>query len=384
MKIIVIGAGILGLTAAYSLSERGHEVVVLEKEAPFAGASHRSFAWLNANNKFPRSYYQINRSGLDEHKRLQLEFPSDRTWFHPSGNVLVDFTETRTATYEKRISDAKEMGYPVEMIDLSTLRALEPSIQWPEKIESALFYPEEAWLDNDVLGEEIVRVLGERGVEIRIAQVASIESDDRGAQVNLTDGTGISADFSVLATGAWSRELAQASGLFVPVADLAEQSTRTHSLLGLTEPVTVPLQRIVISDRLNVRPRHDGRMWVQVARLEERVSEGEEQRMLDEVASEMEAELERFFGQKVPMEKVYYSGRSFPEDGHSIVGFLDEPRKVYTIVTHSGMTLGPLFGRLAAEELEGQESELLADFRPSRFAGGEVEPAEFDYFIGRQ
>ena len=98
----------------------------------------------------------------------------------------------------------------------------------------------------------------------------------------------------------------------------------------------------------------------------------------------MEVELERFFGQKVPMEKVYYSGRSFPEDGHSIVGFLDEPRKVYTIVTHSGMTLGPLFGRLAAEELEGQESELLADFRPSRFAGREVEPAEFDYFIGRQ
>ncbi|MEV0982939.1 FAD-dependent oxidoreductase [Brevibacterium sp. NPDC049920] len=180
-------------------------------------------------------------------------------------------------------------------------------------------------------------MLGERGVEIRIAQVAGIESDDRGAQVNLTDGTGISADFSVLATGAWSRELAKESGFFVPVADLAEQSTRTHSLLGLTEPVSVPLQRIVISDRLNVRPRHDGKMWVQVARLEERVTEGQNQRMLDEVASEMEVELERFFGQKVPMEKVYYSGRSFPEDGHSIVGFLDEPRKVYTIVTHSGI-----------------------------------------------
>jgi glycine/D-amino acid oxidase-like deaminating enzyme len=48
------------------------------------------------------------------------------------------------------------------------------------------------------------------------------------------------------------------------------------------------------------------------------------------------------------------------------------------------MTLGPLFGRLTAEELEGQESPLLSDFRPSRFSEGEVESADLDYFIGRQ
>ena len=46
--------------------------------------------------------------------------------------------------------------------------------------------------------------------------------------------------------------------------------------------------------------------------------------MLAEVSAVMEEELERLFGQKVPMEKIIYSGRSFPEDGHSIVGFLDD------------------------------------------------------------
>ncbi|MCT1689561.1 FAD-binding oxidoreductase [Brevibacterium sp. p3-SID960] len=384
MKIIVIGAGILGLTAAYSMKKRGHEVTIVEKDRPFAGASHRSFAWLNANNKFPQSYYRINRAGLDEHKRFQTEFPSERTWLHPSGNILVDFTDTRDATYAKRLSDANDMGYPVEKIDLGRLRELEPSAQWPEEIDSALFYPEEAWLDNDVLGEELLRVLTEHGVEVRTATVTYVDSDPNEARVNLSDGSELSADAAVLAVGAWSRELAQKSGFFVPVADLAEQSTRTHSLLGITEPTSIPLQRIVISNRLNVRPRHDGRMWVQVARLEERVTEGDSQQMLEEVGSEMEAELERFFGQKIAVEKVYYSGRSFPEDGHSIIGFLDDAKKLYAIVTHSGMTLGPLFGRLAAEELEGQESELLADFRPSRFADGEVESADFDYFIGRQ
>lgn len=384
MKTIVIGAGILGLSAAYFLTERGHEVILFEKETPFAGASHRSFAWLNANNKFPESYYRINREGLEEHKRFQQAFPSERTWFHPSGNLLVDFGNTRPETYAKRTVDANNMGYPVKTVDLNRLREIEPAIQWPEELDCALFYPEEAWLDNDILGEEILRVLEDRGVELRIAEAVSIETDSSTARLNLADGTKISADSIVLAAGAWTRELAAASGFFVPVADLTVPTTRTHSLLGLTEPVDIPLQRVLISDRVNVRPRHDGRMWVQVARVEERVAEGNNPQMLAEVAKVMEEELERLFGRPAPIEKVIYSGRSFPEDGHSIVGFLDEPKKLYTIVTHSGMTLGPLLGRLAVEELEGQDSDLLADFRPSRFAGGRVEEAGFDYFIGRQ
>ena len=384
MKTIVIGAGILGLTAAHSLSLRGHEVVLLEKDEPFSGASHRSFAWLNANNKFPASYYRINREGIEEHKRLQADLQSDRTWFHPSGNLLVDFGEARPETYAQRVADADSMGYPVETVDLARLRQIEPAVQWPDDLDSALLYPEEAWLDNDVLGSELVRVLADRGVEPQIAEVVRIDSDDSGARAVLSDGTEVAADSVVLATGAWSRELAAASGMFVPVADLAEQSPRTHSLLGLTEPVDVPLEGIIISDRVNVRPRHDGRMWVQVARIEQRVDEGEDPQMLAEVSVVMEEELERLFGQRVPMEKVIYSGRSFPEDGRSIVGFLDDAQKVYAVVTHSGMTLGPLFGRLTAEELEGAESELLSDFRPSRFADREVESADFDYFIGRQ
>ncbi|MFZ2273873.1 FAD-dependent oxidoreductase, partial [Corynebacterium variabile] len=41
-NICVIGAGVLGLTAARELAARGHEVTLLDAEAPFARASHRS------------------------------------------------------------------------------------------------------------------------------------------------------------------------------------------------------------------------------------------------------------------------------------------------------------------------------------------------------
>ncbi|GHI40571.1 hypothetical protein Sviol_49790 [Streptomyces violascens] len=41
----------------------------------------------------------------------------------------------------------------------------------------------------------------------------------------------------------------------------------------------------------------------------------------------------------------------------------------YEAVAHSGITLGPVIGRLlAAEILSGKGGEMLADFRPERFS----------------
>ena len=70
----------------------------------------------------------------------------------------------------------------------------------------------------------------------------------------------------------------------------------------------------------------------------------------------------------VRVESAIVGKRALPADGHTIAGFLDERQAVYAVVTHSGITLGPLLGRLVAEELlEGHSSGLLADFRPDRF-----------------
>ena len=44
MRVIVVGAGIAGLGAAYRLREQGHEVVLLEKDAE-PGGRCRSVLW---------------------------------------------------------------------------------------------------------------------------------------------------------------------------------------------------------------------------------------------------------------------------------------------------------------------------------------------------
>jgi glycine/D-amino acid oxidase-like deaminating enzyme len=61
--------------------------------------------------------------------------------------------------------------------------------------------------------------------------------------------------------------------------------------------------------------------------------------------------------------------RPVPADGHSCVGALPGVPGYYEAATHSGVTLGPLVGRLLAREiLTGEVDPLIAPFRPDRFS----------------
>jgi glycine/D-amino acid oxidase-like deaminating enzyme len=58
-----------------------------------------------------------------------------------------------------------------------------------------------------------------------------------------------------------------------------------------------------------------------------------------------------------------------PEDGVTVAGPVPGYANAWTIVTHSGITMGPLLGRLIAEEMIGGATDpRLAGFRPERFA----------------
>ena len=67
--------------------------------------------------------------------------------------------------------------------------------------------------------------------------------------------------------------------------------------------------------------------------------------------------------------------RPVPEDGFPCVGEVSVMPGYYEAVTHSGVTLGPLVGRLLAREvLTGEVDPLVAPFRPDRFARSKVYP----------
>lgn len=399
MPIAVIGAGVLGLTTALHLAERGEDIVLLEAERPFAGASGRSFAWINANHKEPRAYFDLNAAGIAAHHRLQERLAAHGRWFHPSGGILVDTGPDRARTYAQRSAEARAYGYPCREVDRAELEALEPAVDWPEHVHGGLLFEAEGYVDAELLRDALVSALAEHGIAPRIAAVDSWRTRADGVDLHLDGGEVLTVERAVLAAGAASRVIAERSGALVSVADLRERSARTHSFLGITEPVDTPpddveLHRVIVSDRMNVRPQHDGRLLVQVPSVEHRAAEESTEEQRAEVRAEMDAVLAEFFGGRVRLASVTLSGRSLPDDELTIAGFLDDQQRVYALVTHSGMTLAPHLGAVAAAEVTGTPDPALELFRPGRFAqrraqtdaagAGEASAGTREEFIGRQ
>jgi glycine/D-amino acid oxidase-like deaminating enzyme len=71
----------------------------------------------------------------------------------------------------------------------------------------------------------------------------------------------------------------------------------------------------------------------------------------------------------VPVERWWLAWRAMPADRLPIVGPLPWLDSLYLAVTHSGVTLAPVLGRLVAREVADDTADgLLAPFRPGRFA----------------
>ena len=61
---IVIGGGIVGASVAFHLAKSGVQVDVIESQQPAQGASKVSYAWINARDKHPFRYHELNRRSV--------------------------------------------------------------------------------------------------------------------------------------------------------------------------------------------------------------------------------------------------------------------------------------------------------------------------------
>jgi glycine/D-amino acid oxidase-like deaminating enzyme len=68
------------------------------------------------------------------------------------------------------------------------------------------------------------------------------------------------------------------------------------------------------------------------------------------------------------LERLTLGFRPLPMDEYPVMGSLPGAADIHVAVTHSGVTLAPIIGRLTAEEvLRGSRAALFATYRPERF-----------------
>src|SRR5471032_1570921 len=120
--ILIVGAGILGLSHAYAAARRGLEVTVFERSATPLGASVRNFGQALVTGQPPGIMSELSRASRDiwAHWAQQAGFALKR-----NGSYLFARTEAEEHLLDAFCAGrAEEQGYRVELLRGAALNDL--------------------------------------------------------------------------------------------------------------------------------------------------------------------------------------------------------------------------------------------------------------------
>ncbi|MGH3085962.1 MAG: NAD(P)/FAD-dependent oxidoreductase [Rubrobacteraceae bacterium] len=361
MRVAVIGAGIIGASVAYSLlSKRGAEVVLLDASEPASGTTSASFAWVNANNKTPREYFDLNFAGMEEHVRLRDVLGGD--WLHSTGNlILAKDDEAGRCNLADRVERLRSWEYAAEMKSSREAAELEPEVVFPNP--PVAHFPNETWADAPRLTLFLINLARKNGAETNFRDpVKSIEPKGGRLVVRLEGGEEIPASAVVNAAGPDADIVAGMVGRRLPLDVFP-------GLLARVSAPGNPLRRLLHAPTINLRPDGDGYVLLHHDSVDEKLADGFdgiEDPLCDELLDRARRILPALGDAEVV--EARFGWRPVPADGYSCVGAVPNIPGYCEAVTHSGVTLGPLIGRLLATEiLDGEIDSLLSPYRPNRF-----------------
>lgn len=409
-RVAVVGAGMVGLATAWFLQDRGVEVTVIDRDGVAAGASWGNAGWLTPGIATPLPEPAVLKYGL----RAVLS-PSSPVYVPPSANAnflkfVTGFTRHSTMTAWK-----KAMGSLVPINDLSlasfdllrdggvdaetyeaksftaAYRTAEERTTLLEEIEHIHAQGGDITFDvlsgdearsiepalSDAIGAAIVlhgqrfinpgayvnaladSVIARGGKILTGGAVTGLRDTGKGVLVETSTGAAEHFDQVVVATGAWLGALARDFGVKRVV-----QAGRGYSFSVEVEdlpngPVYFPAARVActpVGDRLRVAGMMEFRK--PEAALDRR-----------RISAIVEAARPLLRGADLDHRQDEWVGsRPCTVDGLPLIGATRSPR-VFVAGGHGmwGITLGPVTGRLLAEQLvTGKVPAELRPFDPLR------------------
>jgi glycine/D-amino acid oxidase-like deaminating enzyme len=359
-QVVVVGAGILGCSIAVHLVDRGVRPVLIDPERPGQGTSTGSFASVSALGKDPAAWFQLACAGVSGWPRFADRLGGD-VGLRRAGEVRWAADPDAGRRLARLVTSSRERGYPVRPVDRDELGRLLPGAR-VGPVTAACYAPNDGQVEPPLVLAACRRVLEEAGARLLPGR-ARIRLDDDGVRVEVGEEV-LRPWTCVLAAGAEAVQVAAAVGLQVP-------TLASPGLLAQTRPLAPLTDRVVYlpggpGPAVCLRQRADGSVLV---------GEGSQETVATNPglaqARALVAQAARCFPPLATagVDKWWLAWRAMPSDRLPIVGRLPWLDRLYLAVSHSGVTLAPVLGRLIAGEVATQTSDgLLAPFRPARFA----------------
>jgi glycine/D-amino acid oxidase-like deaminating enzyme len=353
-KIIVLGGGIIGASAAFHLARGGASVTLMEQAPAIASvATAHSWAWLNASWGNPPPYVSLRMESLRQWRALaSVNSKLAARW---CGSLLWDYPTEELRAYA---AARQAENHQADLVSGDDVKRMEP--QLAEVPELAVHVLGEGDIDPVVATQGFVEAASSFGVRLETG-ISVKKLHEKGGHVSLELSTGevLSADEIVLAAGGATSSLLGTIGvklaMDLPPGLLIRARAKPNSLRGL-----------VMAPGIHARQQADGLI---IAGSDFTGSEPGA-----DPQSTAAATFKRLQELLKPEAGLVMAGfgvgeRPTPADGFPAIGRPKGTRNLYVMVMHSGLTLAPAAGSFAAREiLEGERDPLLAPYHPDRLA----------------
>jgi glycine/D-amino acid oxidase-like deaminating enzyme len=365
---IVVGAGVIGASIAFRLAQGGAKVTVIDAGEIGGGTSSTSFAWVNAHDKNPRVYHDLNVAGMDAHRLLAKELDGD--WYSEAGCLEWRSPAERDA-HVANVERLLSWGYNARWITADQAISLAPSVD-PAAIGDApvALFPDEGWVDTASYVRGLLTAASALGTTVVTrTRVSGVKwAGHRVVGVEIENGASYQADTVINCMGRW------ADGPVLP-QELRVPMDPSYGLLVFVQAPGIDLDRVLFTPRCHIRPDPSGMLLI--CRNDAIHALGPN--AVVHTAMPEANDLVREASHVIPAlalskpSDVRLGTRAIPADGLPVVGPIPGIDGYYVAIMHSGVTLAPAIGSMVAAELLDERPEAaLAAFRPDRFVSSEV------------
>ncbi|MBR0559904.1 D-amino acid dehydrogenase [Neokomagataea anthophila] len=406
MKIIILGAGVIGVTTAWYLAQEGHEVEVIDRqpgvglETSFANAGQispgYSTPWAMPGLPLKAAKWMMSR-----HSPLVVRPRIDTDMFRFMGELLANCTEKaydinkgrmlRIAEYARDRMDTlraetgitydgeqkgliqlfrtaaqvehaaedmrllAESGIDHKLLNVDEIIAREPGLAHArQRLQGGLYLPGDQTGDAHLFTRRLAAMAAEKGVKFRLStRIEAIEAADDSIFGIRTSAGRLTADRYILALGSYSARFLKPLELRLPIYPVKGYS--------LTMPITD-------ESRAPTSTVNDETYKVAITRLGDRIRiggtaelTGYRLRLSPDRRETLELSFNEMYGGGDLSSAQYWTGlRPCTPDGTPIVGRAPRYKNLWLNTGHGtlGWTMAAGSGKIVSDQISGRETEI--------------------------
>jgi glycine oxidase len=361
VRVVVVGAGVIGCAVAFECVRRGAQVQVFDPRGPGGGATRASAGILAPYIEgHSPELLALGVRGMAAYEPFlaTLDKAAAPPEYRRAGTLQAAFDDegARALTELARVLSDADVAH--QRLDGGAARALEPGLS--SRVIAALEIPMHGYVAPDALVAALVESATRLGAAFSTARVTGLESSGAVTRVATESGT-VEADAVVLAAGSWVSELRTNRDRQSAVRPIRGQLLRLKSCAPVAS-------RVLWGPGCYIVPRLDGTVLVgatvEDAGFDERATLGGVRTLVDAAAALVPGL------DSASLEDVRVGLRPATADELPIIGPSATMPQVFYAAGHyrSGVLLAPLTAGLIANlVLDGRAGPELDALRPARF-----------------